>query len=101
MGLIDQDIHQCYGVCVKRYQVYLNQGSVAVLDDYLASSGITRSGTIRQAVDSLAINLSKVVGLAKASQLKVQKVPLDDLVGFIDVSDSSNNWSEQNLFCGL
>lgn len=81
---------------MKRYQVYLNQGSVAVLDDYLASSGVTRSDVIRQAVDSLAINLSKVIGLAKASRLKVQKTPLDDLVGFMDVADSSNNWSEQD-----
>jgi len=81
---------------MKRYQVYLNQGSVAVLDDYLASSGITRSDIIRQAVDSLAVNLSKVVSLAKASRLKVQKTPLDDLVGFIEASDTSNNWSEQD-----
>jgi len=81
---------------MKRYQVYLNQGSVAVLDDYLASSDITRSDIIRQAVDGLAVNLSKVVSLAKASRLKVQKTPLDDLVGFIDVANSSNNWSEQD-----
>ena len=94
--VIDQNIHPCYGVCMKRYQVYLNQGSVAVLDDYLASSGITRSDIIRQAVDSLAVNLSKVVSLAKATRLKVQKTPLDDLVGFIEASDTSNNWSERD-----
>ena len=69
---------------------------MAVLDDYLATSGVTRSDVIRQAVDSLAINLSKVIGLAKASRVKVQKAPLDDLVGFIDASDSFNNWSERD-----
>ncbi len=83
---------------MKRYQVYLNQGSVATLDDYLQLSGISRSDVIRQAVDCLASNLAKVVSLARTTSLKQVKSPLDDLVGFMETSDAVTDWSERDDF---
>lgn len=83
---------------MKRYQVYLNQGSVQVLDEFKQFAGINRSDVIRQAVDRLAINLGKVLSLSSVTKSRPSKSALDDLVGFMESSDLVTDYSEKDDF---
>lgn len=68
---------------MKRYQVYLNPHSVSILDDFESYTNISRSKLIREAIDRLAQNLSRVfVGKDESPR---EKTALDSLVGFIDI----------------
>ena len=68
---------------MKRYQVYLNPNSVSVLDEFENSTSISRSKLIRESIDRLAQNLSRV--LAKQNVAPSQKLVLDSLIGAINI----------------
>jgi len=67
---------------MRRYQVYLNQNSVAVLDDFEQVAGLSRSKLIREAIDRLAEQLLSVVSIKTISQ---KRYVLDNLAGFVDL----------------
>lgn len=71
---------------MRRYQVYLNSNSVAVLDDFEKISGISRSKVIREAIDRLAQQLLSIV-LTK-TETGQKRYFLDELAGFIDLKTS-------------
>ena len=80
---------------MRRYQVYLNSNSVAVLDDFEKISGLSRSKIIREAIDRLAQNLSRVF-VAKNIQPQ-NKLILDSLVGFINLKNKrQTNYASQD-----
>ena len=68
---------------MKRYQVYLNPNSVSVLDEFEKSTSISRSKLIRESIDRLAQNLSRV--LAEQNIAPSQKLVLDSLIGAINI----------------
>ena len=68
---------------MKRYQVYLNPNSVSVLDEFEKSTSISRSKLIRESIDRLAQNLSRV--LAEQNIAPSQKLVLDSLIGVINI----------------
>ena len=79
---------------MKRYQVYLNQNSVSVLDDFEKISNISRSKVIRQAIDRLAEQLVYAVD-DRRSQKK--EYILDSLNGFVDLKTNKKTNSAQNV----
>ena len=76
---------------MKRYQVYLNPHSVSILDDFEKYANISRSKLIREAIDRLAQNLSRVF-VAK-NELPQEKLILDSLVGFIKGGQKQTNYA--------
>lgn len=68
---------------MKRYQVYLNPHSVSILDEMEKYTNISRSKIIREAIDRLAQNLSRV--FASKAEAPKEKLVLDSLVGFINI----------------
>ncbi len=68
---------------MKRYQVYLNPHSVSILDDFENYTNISRSKLIREAIDRLAQNLTRV--LVAKNELPQEKLILDSLIGFINI----------------
>lgn len=79
---------------MKRYQVYLNPNSVSVLDDFEKYADIPRSKLIREAVDRLAQNLSRV--FATKNIEPEGKLILDSLVGFITLKGKQTNYALKN-----
>lgn len=71
---------------MKRYQVYLNPGSVAILDDFEKISDISRSKLIREAIDRYVNQLVKV--FAKRNDSPPKLTYLDQLEGAIDLKTS-------------
>ena len=66
---------------MKRYQVYLNQISVSVIDDYEKLTNISRSKIIRYLVDSAS---EQLITLIRAKEPQ-KKYLMDQLSGFIDL----------------
>ncbi len=79
---------------MKRYQVYLNQNSVSVLDDFEKISNISRSKVIRQAIDRLAEQLVCVVDVRRSQK---KEYILDSLVGFVDLKTNKKTNFAQNV----
>lgn len=67
---------------MKRYQVYLNPHSVAVLDEIKKLTNIRRSKIIRDAVDKIATQIIASIPIKKPSK---KHYIMDELVGFIDL----------------
>lgn len=76
---------------MKRYQVYLNAQSVSVLDEFEKYTSISRSKLIREAIDRLAQNLSKVFIDKEVAPDK--SMLLDSLIGVI----TSKNEKQTNF----
>lgn len=66
---------------MKRYQVYLNQISVSVIDDYEKLTKMSRSKVIRYLVDSAS---EQLITLIKGKE-PGKKYLMDQLSGFIDL----------------
>ena len=66
---------------IKRYQVYLNAGSVSIIDEYEKLTNISRSKVIRYLVDSVS---EQFITLIKRREPK-DKYFMDSLAGFIDL----------------
>jgi len=66
---------------IKRYQVYLNSNSIAIIDDFEKAIGISRSKILRKAIDQIAQTFSQLLPVAKD---KPYETPiLDSLMGSI------------------
>ena len=76
---------------MKRYQVYLNPHSISILDDFEKYTNISRSKLIREAIDRLAQNLTRVF-VAK-NELPQEISILDSLVGFINKGQKQTNYA--------
>ncbi len=76
---------------MKRYQVYLDPSSVSVLDEFEKYSSIPRSKLIRESIDRLAQNLSKI--FAEKDIVPDKELFLDSLVGLI----TTNSLKETNF----
>ena len=66
---------------MKRYQVYLNQISVSVIDDYEKLTKMSRSKVIRYLVDSASEQLITLIRQKEPGK----KYLMDSLAGFIDL----------------
>ena len=80
---------------MKRYQVYLNQHSVSILDDFGKHTDISRSELIRQAIDQVAQNLVKVFAATKTPPK--DSYILDSLVGAIKLPRNKKTNFAQNI----
>lgn len=76
---------------MKRYQVYLNPSSVSVLDEFEKYSRIPRSKLIRESIDRLAQNLSKI--FVEKDIVPDRELFLDSMVGLI----TTNSLKETNF----
>lgn len=66
---------------IKRYQVYLNSNSIAIIDDFEKAVGISRSKILRKAIDQIAQAFSQLLPVEKN---KPYETPiLDGLIGSI------------------
>lgn len=79
---------------MKRYQVYLNQTSVSVLDDFEKISNISRSKVIRQVIDRVAEQLVRVVDDRRSVK---KDYILDSLAGFVDLKTNKKTNFAQNV----
>lgn len=66
---------------MKRYQVYLNQFSVSVIDDFEKLTNISRSKIIRYLIDNASEQLLTLVRPKEPQK----KYLMDQLSGFIDL----------------
>lgn len=66
---------------MKRYQVYLNPHSVAILDDFEKISNISRSKVIREVLDRYVDQLVKL--FSKRADQPAKYTHFDKLVGAI------------------
>lgn len=80
---------------MKRYQVYLNQHSVSILDDFGKHTDISRSELIRQVIDQVAQNLAKVFTATKTPPKDTYI--LDSLVGAIKLPGNKKTNFAQNI----
>lgn len=71
---------------MKRYQVYLNSHSVALLDDIEKITSISRSKVIRELVDRFVDQMAKVFTKERIPSSKLTY--LDQLVGSIKLKTS-------------
>ena len=80
---------------MKRYQVYLNQNSVNVLDDFGEKTNLDRSVMIRMAIKTLAENLSKL-------KMKQGDIPgdLDKAIGLIKANKSDSSKRVDDIYFG-
>lgn len=68
---------------MKRYQVYLDPHSISILDDFEKLSSISRSKSIREAIDRWANQLVKV--FSKREDQPAKYTHFDKLVGAIQL----------------
>jgi hypothetical protein len=68
---------------MQRYQVYLNKDAISILDDFQKYANISRSKLIREAIDRLAENLTKIFTARNIATKKI--LILDKLVGLINL----------------
>ena len=78
---------------MKRYQVYLNPQSIEIIDRFAAQTHLGRTGVVRDAIDRLAVNLSKILAQEQHSIAG----PLDDLVGIIAMSGRKKTRIAKNI----
>ena len=79
---------------MKRYQIYLNQSSVSVLDDFEKLANISRSKIIRQVIDRVAEQLIRVVEVKRSDK---KEYFLDTLAGFVDLKTNEKTNFAQNV----
>jgi len=80
---------------IKRYQVYLNSNSIAIIDDFEKAIGISRSKILRKAIDQIAQTFSQLLPVAKD---KSYETPiLDSLIGSIKLkTKQKKNYSMED-----
>lgn len=77
---------------MKRYQVYLDQHSVSILDEIRKLTNITRSKIIRNTIDKVATEIVASLPVKKPAK---KHYIMDELVGFIDLkTKKKTNYSE-------
>jgi hypothetical protein len=80
---------------MKRYQVYLNPQSVAVLDEISGLADFTRSELIREAVDAAAGRIGNLLALINIPPQNYTE--LDKIVGAIDVKEEKGKKLSENV----
>lgn len=80
---------------MKRYQVYLDQHSVSILDDFGKHTDISRSKLLQIITDQIAQNLAKVFIATKTGPQDVYI--LDSLVGAIKLPGDKKTNFAQNI----
>ncbi len=80
---------------MKRYQVYLNQQSVSILDDFGEHTEISRSKLLQIITDQIAQNLAKVFTATKTPPKDTYI--LDSLVGAIKLPGNKKTNFAQNI----
>lgn len=80
---------------MKRYQVYLNQHSVSILDDFGKHTDITRSKLLQIITDQIAQNLARVFVATKTPPRDTYI--LDSLVGAIKLPDNKKTNLAQDI----
>lgn len=80
---------------MKRYQVYLNQNSVSILDDFTKPINISRSKLIQMVIDAVASNLTKV--FISTNTPPKNTYILDSLVGSIKIKGKKETNFAQNI----
>lgn len=80
---------------MKRYQVYLNQHSVSILDDFGKHTDISRSKLLQIITDQIAQNLAKVFAATKTPPKDIYI--LDSLVGAIKLPGNKKTNFAQNI----
>lgn len=79
---------------MKRYQVYLNPNSVAVLDNFEEISNISRSSVIRQIIDKVSEQLIRVAMPRKSTK---KYSVLEQMAGFVDLKTNKKTNFAQNV----
>lgn len=79
---------------MKRYQVYLNPNSVAVLDNFEGISNISRSSVIRQIIDKVSDQLIRVAMPRKSTK---KYSVLEQMAGFVDLKTNKKTNFAQNV----
>lgn len=74
-----------------RYQIYLDSGSVAVIDETQELTGISRSKIIRDLVDRYAHNMLKIFSVTHTPKSKISL--LENLIGIIDSGKKTTNYA--------
>jgi hypothetical protein len=80
---------------MKRYQVYLNQHSVSILDDFGKHTDISRSRLLQIITDQIAQSLARVFTATKTAPLDTYI--LDSLVGVIKLPGTKKTNFAQNV----
>ncbi|MBI2036475.1 hypothetical protein HYT17_02505 [Candidatus Microgenomates bacterium] len=80
---------------MKRYQVYLNPNSVAILDELGESIDVSRSKLIQSVIDGIAYNAAKIFSAMKIQPKKTSI--LDSLAGSIKVKGNGKTNFAQNI----
>ena len=80
---------------MKRYQVYLNQQSISILDDFGEHTDISRSKLLQIITDQIAQNLAKVFTATKTPPKGTYI--LDSLVGAIKLPGNKKTNFAQNI----
>lgn len=80
---------------MKRYQMYLDPSSIAVIDEFENYAKISRSKLIRETIDRFACNLAQL--MAKTEELPKKKYILDELIGIINLTKkkTSTNFAQK------
>ena len=80
---------------MKRYQVYLNPNSIAVLDDFEELSKMSRSKLLRLVIDRAAEQAVEILRLIHPVKSGGGKRIMDSLAGFVDLkTDKKVNLSQ-------
>jgi len=80
---------------MKRYQVYLNQHSVSILDEFSKHTDLSRSKLLQMITDQVAQNLVKVFTATKTPPKDTYI--LDSLVGVIKIPGNKKTNFAQNI----
>lgn len=81
---------------MKRYQLYLNQHSVAVVDDASEIVEMSRSKIIQNVIDRISQEIIDIATVKKTSRRKQYEV-LDKYAGFIDEESQKKYNSSQTV----
>lgn len=76
---LDNIHHLYYGVCMNRYQIYLDPKDVNVLDELANLTNFSRSQIIRDVIDKMAREYEKI--LEKRSKKTLKNNPLLKMAG--------------------
>lgn len=80
MSIIDIIHPICYGVCMNRYQIYLDPKSVQTLDELARITDFSRSQIIRDVISRMAKEYEKL--LERHAQNQMKNNPLLKMAGF-------------------
>ena len=81
---------------MKRYQVYLNQHSVNILDELAEISDFNRSQIMREAIDAITMRFTNILAALKPPSKQDYRW-LDDMVGAIKIKGKKEVHISENI----